>query len=618
MLLPRSYPYGLGVFAAALLYAVSFNWNMAVREGRYLQRCFGEEYRRCGFSTSGVWYDGKPLTTQLLNAYTLLIPSGERFIIRSCRRYLSRIAPELGEELERLFFQEGSHSREHGRLLKAMRADGLSLDSFRKFVEWWSYHLLEPLTPPKLHLATAAAIEHHNAVIASFFLDQELLKGVRTGELRRLFLWHFAEEIEHKETVFKLLQSISRSWTLRALGLLFSFSELRRKPMTKTIEKFAAGMVFTLVSASSIWLIMHRYIYQKPVEVHMKLPEKVFSPDYFTARQRFREIVTTAGGRLETIPLEAHGPSGEGLGIDIAWFGAANPRSVLLHSSGLHGVEGFAGSAIQLQLVNDLPTIPKDAALIVAHVLNPYGMSWLRRFNENNVDLNRNFLRGGAYAGAPDTYANLDSFLNPQSPPTMDLYTLRAGWLVLRHGMPALKVAVVGGQYEYPKGLFFGGKRLEEVSEKYQAFLAQRLTSVERLVAIDVHTGIGNYREDILMVEPKDYAVLRPMFGERVVPPDPEKSDSYPVRGALNTMFARAMPKAKVFALTQEFGTYSATKVLHALREENRWHYYGAGTLDHPAKRILKETFCPQDETWRESVLKRGRELLNQALLNLQ
>src|SRR6266566_357320 len=177
-----------------------------------------------GFSTSGVWYDGKPLTTQLLNAYTLLIPNGERFIIRSCRRYLSRIAPELGEELERLFFQEGSHSREHGRLLKAMRADGLSLDSFRKFVEWWSYHLLEPLTPPKLHLATAAAIEHHNAVIASFFLDQELLKGVRTGELRRLFLWHFAEEIEHKETVFKLLQSVSGTWLLRALGLFFSFS----------------------------------------------------------------------------------------------------------------------------------------------------------------------------------------------------------------------------------------------------------------------------------------------------------------------------------------------------------------------------------------------------------
>jgi len=53
------------------------------------------------------------------------------------------------------------------------------------------------------------------------------------------------------------------------------------------------------------------------------------------------------------------------------------------------------------------------------------------------------------------------------------------------------------------------------------------------------------------------------------------------------------------------------------LREENRWHHYGAGTLDHPTKRILKETFYPQDETWQESVLNRGKELLKQGLSKL-
>ena len=58
---------------------------------------------------SGNWYEGKPWTTRLLNAYTLLIPNGERFIIRSCRHYLNWIAPDLKEELEDLFFQEGSH-----------------------------------------------------------------------------------------------------------------------------------------------------------------------------------------------------------------------------------------------------------------------------------------------------------------------------------------------------------------------------------------------------------------------------------------------------------------------------------------------------------------------------
>ena len=75
-------------------------------------------------SASGAWYDGQPLTTQLLNAYTVLIPEGERFIIRTCSRYSRQAAPELKKELKKLFFQEGQHSREHQRVLNAMRHGG--------------------------------------------------------------------------------------------------------------------------------------------------------------------------------------------------------------------------------------------------------------------------------------------------------------------------------------------------------------------------------------------------------------------------------------------------------------------------------------------------------------
>ena len=57
-----------------------------------------------------------------------------------------------------------------------------------------------------------------------------------------------------------------------------------------------------------------------------------------------------------------------------------------MHSSGLHGIEGIAGSAIQLfWLQQSIPLLPKDRAIILVHVLNPYGMAWLRRFNEDNV-----------------------------------------------------------------------------------------------------------------------------------------------------------------------------------------------------------------------------------------
>src|SRR5437588_3817673 len=137
-----------------------------------------------------------------------------------------------------------------------------------------------------------------------------------------------------------------------------------------------------------------------------------FSSDYFTARARFRQGVEKAGGRLESLPLDPEGPENEDLSIDIGWFGSDNPRRVLLHSSGLHGVEGFPGSAIQLQLLEDVPRLAEDSALIIVHVLNPFGMAWLRRVNENNVDLNRNSCFDGSYAGVPPAYTKLDSFLN--------------------------------------------------------------------------------------------------------------------------------------------------------------------------------------------------------------
>src|SRR5712671_5110537 len=104
-----------------------------------------------------------------------------------------------------------------------------------------------------------------------------------------------------------------------------------------------------------------------------------FSPDYATARRRFQEAAGRAGAVLESLELEARGPAGENLAIDIARLGAQSPRRLILHSSGLHGVEGFAGSAIQLQLLEDPPRLAEDSALIVIHILNPFGMAWLRR-----------------------------------------------------------------------------------------------------------------------------------------------------------------------------------------------------------------------------------------------
>ncbi len=123
-----------------------------------------------------------------------------------------------------------------------------------------------------------------------------------------------------------------------------------------------------------------------------------FSIDYTSARERFREAASRLGWNLEAHKIEARGPKGETLTIDVA-CSAPNDRSAgLIVSSGLHGLEGFFGSAVQLSLLQawaDRGTQFPALNLIFIHGLNPYGFAWLRRANEGNIDMNRNFLLPG-------------------------------------------------------------------------------------------------------------------------------------------------------------------------------------------------------------------------------
>jgi hypothetical protein len=350
------------------------------------------------------------------------------------------------------------------------------------------------------------------------------------------------------------------------------------------------------------------------------LADRWFAPDYTTARRRFREAVAKHRGRLDSLTLTPKGPTGEELAIDIGWFGSPRPRHAFVHSSGLHGVEGFPGSAIQLcWLEEPLPALPPDAAIVLVHVVNPYGMAWLRRANENNVDLNRNYLaRGEEYAGAPVGFAEVDPLLNPSTPPVRDLFYARMLWMVLRHGIPMLKQAIAAGQYQNPQGLFFGGHRLEQGPGELQHYMRTNLADLSRAVVIDVHTGLGRSGEDQLFIDgdagrASARETLRNAFGERVRVVD-GGGVTYEVRGGQQNLYYDASPAAAVYYVTQEFGTYPPARILDALRAENRWHQYGAGLVDHWSKVRLREMFSPRSAQWRHSILGRGKDVMARGL----
>ena len=93
----------------------------------------------------------------------------------------------------------------------------------------------------------------------------------------------------------------------------------------------------------------------------------------------------------------------------------------------------------------------------------PFGFACLRRVNESNVDLNRNFLRHpDDHVSSPD-YDRLYAALNPD---TLDDASEQQARAVLRdfvveHGARRLQEVVSAGQYRHPRGLQFGGHRAE-------------------------------------------------------------------------------------------------------------------------------------------------------------
>ena len=102
-----------------------------------------------------------------------------------------------------------------------------------------------------------------------------------------------------------------------------------------------------------------------------------------------------------------------------------------------------------------------NAAAVLIHALNPFGFSWLRRCNEDNVDLNRNFLDFQQAIPSAHAYEEIHSLLVPATwkGEARALADLELKKFIEARGVRALQDAAQPGQYSRPDGLFFGGAR---------------------------------------------------------------------------------------------------------------------------------------------------------------
>ncbi|WP_374311254.1 M14 family metallopeptidase [Dongia sp.] len=354
--------------------------------------------------------------------------------------------------------------------------------------------------------------------------------------------------------------------------------------------------------------------------------EAHFSATYAEARARFRAAATAAGADIQSYLNPQRGPDGGELATDVARLGPQQASRLLIAMSSTHGAEGFCGSGIQNSWLGDgaFKKLPADTAILLIHAINPYGFAWVRRVNEDNVDLNRNFLD---HAKAPENpgYRELRDHICPKEWSDESEAAVKQVFqkFIDRHSRIELQAAIMNGQYWDKDGVFYGGTGPTWSRRTLAAALSPYAATARHAAFIDLHTGLGPYGVGEIMSN--DFggtpgaARVRDWFGPEATMLDDGSSTSTAVTGDTNIGVVAALPATTITGITLEYGTVPVEPMIDAVRADNWLHVHGKldSDLGRKIKSQIRYTFYPDERKWKEMIIERAVDVLGRTMKGL-
>ena len=301
-------------------------------------------------------------------------------------------------------------------------------------------------------------------------------------------------------------------------------------------------------------------------------------------------------------------------------------KNLIVLTTGVHGMEGYIGSVMLDVFFEEIyDGLNKDdtGVLVVANV-NPYGMKYMRRYNENNVDLNRNFIMDWERfdLSSNKDYPKVQSFLEPVGKIGNAFWHEVGFYLSLAKeaiftGADVISDALLTGQYESPQGVYYGGTG-DEASTKYLKGVFNDCLEgeYENIVHIDIHSGYGPRYNMVIfnsVYETMTEAETKEAFGyDYVISHDSESF--YATTGDTTDYFYRLAESKntdkELFSTCFEFGTIGDEFMdtilsLKYTVDENRNHWYPTGnnTSAEVVKENYYELFYPTEKEWREKTI---------------
>ena len=348
-----------------------------------------------------------------------------------------------------------------------------------------------------------------------------------------------------------------------------------------------------------------------------------FYESYDEIRTHLQDLTEELGVEISSYAVN----EADGLYIDSFYLpSVAEKKNLIVLTTGVHGMEGYIGSVMLDVFFQEVyPTLDtEDTGVLVVANVNPYGMKYYRRYNENNVDLNRNFILDWENFDLASNreYPKVESFLGPKGKIGNALWH-EVGFYgslaktAITDGADTVSDALLTGQYEYPQGVYYGGNG-DEASTVYLKDVFEKCldSDYENIVHLDIHSGYGPRYNMVIfnsVFETMTEAESQAAFGyDYVIAHDSESF--YATTGDTTDFFYRLaqqkQSQAELFSTCFEFGTigdafFDTILSLKYTVDENRNHWYP--TDNETAAQILHETYMelyyPTETAWREKTV---------------
>ena len=368
-------------------------------------------------------------------------------------------------------------------------------------------------------------------------------------------------------------------------------------------------------------MILHAVRQPEPAETY------AYHDSFYTGYDQIRTHLQELAEELD-VDIYSHAVNAEdGLYIDSFYLPSTDLQTnLVILTTGVHGMEGYIGATMLDVFFQEVyPTLDtSDTGVLVVANVNPYGMKYFRRYNENNVDLNRNFiLDWDSFDLASNTeYPKVDTFLGPTGKIGNGFwhevgFYLNLAKTVITDGADTVSDALLTGQYEYPQGVYYGGTE-DQASTLYLKDVFSRCldSEYENIVHIDIHSGYGPRYNMVIfnsVYETMNEEESRVAFGyDNVIAHDSESF--YATTGDTTDFFYRLadrkQARADLFSTCFEFGTigddfFDSILSLKYTVDENRNHWYPTdnATTAEIIRQNYLELFYPTETAWREKTV---------------